>query len=51
MTRIAAVRAAPALLDREATVARVAAVTAEVAAGGAELVVFPRCSSRYPDWV
>jgi predicted amidohydrolase len=39
--RVAAVQAAPVLLDREATLARVAELTNEAAAGGAELVVFP----------
>ena len=39
--RVAAVQAAPVLLDREATTARVAELTRKAAAGGAELVVFP----------
>jgi nitrilase len=39
--RVAAVQAAPVLMDREATLARVADLTREAAAGGAELVVFP----------
>jgi len=39
--RVAAVQAAPVLMDREATLARVADLTHSAAAGGAELVVFP----------
>ena len=39
--RVAAVQAAPVLMDREATLARVADLTRSAAAGGAELVVFP----------
>jgi nitrilase len=41
MLRVAAVQAAPVLLDREATLARVADLTRSAADGGAELVVFP----------
>jgi nitrilase len=41
MLRVAAVQAAPVLLDREATIARVADLTRAAAADGAELVVFP----------
>ena len=52
MTRIAAVQAAPVLLDRDATLARVEALTADAADGGAELVVFPEVFvPGYPDWV
>ena len=52
MTRIAAVQAAPVLLDRDATLARVESLTADAAAGGAELVVFPEVFvPGYPDWV
>ena len=52
MTRIAAVQAAPVLLDREATLARVDELTGEAAAGGADLVVFPEAFvPGYPDWV
>jgi nitrilase len=39
--RVAAVQAAPVLMDRAATIARVAELAQEAAAGGAELVVFP----------
>jgi nitrilase len=39
--RVAAVQAAPVLMDREATLARVADLTRDAAADGAELVVFP----------
>jgi nitrilase len=39
--KVAAVQAAPVLLDREATVARVAEFTHKAAGDGAELVVFP----------
>ena len=39
--RVAAVQAAPVLMDREATLARVADLTSSAAADGAELVVFP----------
>jgi len=39
--RIAAVQASPILFDREATVEKVAALTAEAAAEGARLVLFP----------
>jgi nitrilase len=38
---VAAVQAAPVLMDREATLARVADLTRSAAADGAELVVFP----------
>ena len=39
--RVAAVQAAPVLMDQESTPARVADLTRSAAAGGAELVVFP----------
>ncbi len=39
--RVAAVQAAPVLLDRDATIARVGELTRTAAADGAELVVFP----------
>src|SRR5688572_24517311 len=38
---VACVQAAPAILDREATLDKLAALTAEAAAAGASLVVFP----------
>ena len=38
---VAAVQAAYVLMDRDATIERVAALTAEAAANGAKLVVFP----------
>ena len=40
-TRVAVIQAAPALFDREATLAKVATLTTEAAAGGAQLVLFP----------
>src|SRR5688500_1693549 len=39
--RVAAVQASYELMDRDATIDRVAALTAEAAAQGAQLVVFP----------
>ncbi len=49
--RVAAVQAAPVYLDRDATVRRVAELTAEAAANGAELVVFGEAFvPGYPDW-
>ncbi len=39
--RVAAVQAAYVLMDRQATIDRVAELTAEAAAKGAQLVVFP----------
>jgi predicted amidohydrolase len=43
--RVACVQAEPAILDREATLDKLAALTAEAKANGAQLVVFPRRSS------
>lgn len=40
-SRVAVVQAAPVLFDREATIDTVARLTAEAAAGGAQLVLFP----------
>jgi nitrilase len=49
---VAAVQATPAFLDRDATVALLAADIARAAASGAELVVFPEAIvPGYPDWV
>jgi len=51
-TVVAAVQATPVFLDREATLARVDALTQEAAAAGAALVVFPETFvPGYPDWV
>ena len=41
VARVAVVQAAPALFDRERTLAKVATLTAEAAADGAQLVLFP----------
>jgi nitrilase len=50
--RVAAVQAAPVLLDRDATVARVVALCEKAAAEGARLVAFPEAFvPGYPDWV
>jgi nitrilase len=52
MTRIAIVQHAPVVLDREATLERCAALTAEAAREGARLVVFPEAFvPGYPAWV
>jgi len=50
--KVAAVQATPAYLDRAATIERVQELTAEAAAEGARLVVFPEAFvPGYPDWV
>jgi nitrilase len=52
MSRIAVVQRPPVLLDRSATLARAVEWTAEAAAAGATLVVFPECFiPGYPSWV
>src|SRR6516164_7101587 len=49
---VAAVQAAPVLLDREATIGKVVALAEQAAAGGARLVAFPEAFvPGYPDWV
>ncbi len=48
----AAVQATPVFLDRDATVEKVAGLTATAAAEGAGLIVFPEAFvPTYPDWV
>jgi nitrilase len=50
--KVAAVQAAPVLLDRDATIDRVEAWTKRAAAEGSALVVFPEAFvPGYPDWV
>ena len=50
--RVAAVQAAPVLMDRGATIDRVAALTRTAANDGAELVVFPEaCVPGPPVWI
>ena len=52
MTRIAIVQQAPAMLDRDATLARTALLAAEAAHDGARLVVFPEAFvPGYPAWI
>ncbi|MDR0514748.1 MAG: carbon-nitrogen hydrolase family protein [Coriobacteriaceae bacterium] len=49
--RVASVQAAPVFLDREATIEKVARLTAEAKQGGADLVVFPESFiPTYPVW-
>lgn len=49
MVRVAVVQAAPVVFDRDATMVKVRALTAEAAAKGAQLVVFPEAFvSGYP---
>ena len=50
--KVAAVQATPALLDRDATLAKVVALCKKAAAEGARLVAFPEAFvPGYPDWV
>lgn len=49
--RVAAVQAAPAFLDREATVAKVVDLIGEAGNGGAEVIAFPETFvAGYPAW-
>jgi nitrilase len=49
---VAAVQAAPVLLDRDATIGKVGALAGQAAAAGARLVAFPEAFvPGYPDWV
>jgi len=51
-TIVAAVQAAPVLLDRDATIDKVGLLTKEAADNGARLVAFPEgFVPNYPDWV
>ena len=50
--KVAAVQAAPVLLDRDATISKVVALAEQAAAEGARIVAFPEAFiPGYPDWV
>ena len=50
--KVAAVQAAPVLLDRDATIGKAVALAGQAAAQGARLVAFPEAFvPGYPDWV
>jgi len=49
---VAAVQSAPVFMDRDATIAKVAALAGQAASDGARLVAFPEAFvPGYPDWV
>jgi len=50
--RVASVQASPVMLDRDATIDRVAEFTAKAAGDGAQIILFPEAFvPGYPDWV
>ena len=50
--KVAAVQAAPVLLDRDETIAKVVTLAEKAATEGARLVAFPEAFvPGYPDWV
>jgi predicted amidohydrolase len=50
--KVAAVQAAPGLMDRDETIGKVVALSERAAAKGARLVAFPEAFvPGYPDWV
>ena len=50
--QVAAVQAAPVLLDRDATISKVVALAEQAAAEGTRIVAFPEAFiPGYPDWV
>ena len=52
MSKIAIIQEAPSVLDRDATLARAADIIGEVAAQGAQLIVFPEAYvPGYPAWI
>lgn len=49
---VAAVQAAPVVLDRDATIAKAVSLIGEAASGGAQLIVFPETwVPTYPQWI